>query len=499
MAKWWLALALVALLALPTSTLAHGDHGHDHDHDEDDESEGTVSEVAVLTAETFDDHIKGNDVTLVEFYAPWCGHCKALAPEYDKASIELSHKASLAKVDCTEHRDLCSKYGVQGFPTIKLFRSDNSEPTDYDQARSAAAIVKFMLKQKQPAYNSLTKESEIAEASSKDGISVIAYIPASDQSAIDTFVSVARALRNDYEFSLVTDAALGATGSPRATLHRKFDNPTVTFDGQWTSDALTEFVRRNAFPLVGEIGPENYQKYVERGLPLAWLFLHKENDQAVLAAAKEVAPEFASSLSIVWLDGVRWADHGKTFGLNGATPGIVVEDRTARKNYVLPQNDQAVSVASLRAHFAGFVDGTLQATMKSEAIPESNEGPVTVLVGKTFEQVVMDPTKDVFVEFYAPWCGHCKTLAPKYEKLGEMFDDEENVVIAKVDATENDTPADIKGFPTLIFYPANNKAAPLTYSGDRTEQAMAKWIREHASTLKGKKRAAAAGDGKEEL
>ncbi len=59
-----------------------------------------------------------------------------------------------------------------------------------------------------------------------------------------------------------------------------------------------------------------------------------------------------------------------------------------------------------------------------------------------------------------------------------------SIVIAKIDATENDTPVDIRGFPTLMFYPADDKANPLTYEGDRTEQAMATFVRENASTLK---------------
>jgi len=57
----------------------------------------------------------------------------------------------------------------------------------------------------------------------------------------------------------------------------------------------------------------------------------------------------------------------------------------------------------------------LKVHLKSEEIPENNNGPVSIVVGKNFESIVMDSTKDVLIEFYAPWCGHCKTLAPIFD------------------------------------------------------------------------------------
>ena len=63
-----------------------------------------------------------------------------------------------------------------------------------------------------------------------------------------------------------------------------------------------------------------------------------------------------------------------------------------------------------------------------------------VVVGENFEAIVNDPTKDVLIEFYAPWCGHCKSLEPKYKELGEKLAGVKDIVIAKMDATANDVP-----------------------------------------------------------
>merc|ERR1711974_465315 len=85
-------------------------------------------------------------------------------------------------------------------------------------------------------------------------------------------------------------------------------------------------------------------------------------------------------------------------------------------------------------------------------------------------------------EFYAPWCGHCKALAPKYDDLASLYADSEwkdKVVVAKVDATANDVPDEIQGFPTIKLYPAGAKSEPVTYSGSRTVEDLIKFVKEN--------------------
>jgi len=128
-----------------------------------------------------------------------------------------------------------------------------------------------------------------------------------------------------------------------------------------------------------------------------------------------------------------------------------------------------------------FVEGKIAPSIKSEPIPETQEGPVHVIVANNFEDVVIHNEKDVLVEFYAPWCGHCKNLAPKYEELAKLYFDNpeyaDKVIVAKVDATSNDVPVDIQGFPTIKLYPSGAKGSPVDYAGARTVEDLANFIK----------------------
>jgi protein disulfide-isomerase A6 len=98
--------------------------------------------VVELNPNNFDNRVKDSDgVWIVEFYAPWCGHCKTLAPEYQKAAKALKGIIGVGAIDCDQHKSLCGQYDVKGFPTIKVFGNNKKKPSDYQGARTTVGIV----------------------------------------------------------------------------------------------------------------------------------------------------------------------------------------------------------------------------------------------------------------------------------------------------------------------------------------------------------------------
>lgn len=111
---------------------------------------------------------------------------------------------------------------------------------------------------------------------------------------------------------------------------------------------------------------------------------------------------------------------------------------------------------------------------------------VTDLTDANFEQIALSPEKAVMVKFYAPWCGHCKSMAPKYDKLASIFSGEKDVVVAKLDATEYPELAqryEVTGYPTVKFFPFGS-TVPVSYDGPREVEPMLSYLNEQASTFR---------------
>ena len=152
-------------------------------------SGGGKDEVIVLDASNFDQIVYGSkDIWMVEFYAPWCGHCKALEPEYKAAASQLKGSAKLAKMDCDDEKNkpVCGRMRVEGFPTIKYWdyglRKGDGKAKPYNGERTATGIKNFMsdLADKadiEPEIIEINSQKKYASNCEGPTICVIAFLP----------------------------------------------------------------------------------------------------------------------------------------------------------------------------------------------------------------------------------------------------------------------------------------------------------------------------------
>uniref|UniRef100_A0A6M2DVV2 Protein disulfide-isomerase A6 homolog n=1 Tax=Xenopsylla cheopis TaxID=163159 RepID=A0A6M2DVV2_XENCH len=149
-------------------------------------SKDDSKDVVELTDSNFDKLVmKSDEMWLVEFYAPWCGYCKNLAPHWAKAASELKGKVKLGALDATVHSSKASQYGVQGYPTIKFFgpgKKDSDSVTDYDGGRTSSDIVNWALDKLSenipaPEIIELINEDVASKACLKAPLCIVSVLP----------------------------------------------------------------------------------------------------------------------------------------------------------------------------------------------------------------------------------------------------------------------------------------------------------------------------------
>uniref|UniRef100_A0A8C0PU15 protein disulfide-isomerase n=2 Tax=Canis lupus familiaris TaxID=9615 RepID=A0A8C0PU15_CANLF len=401
--------------------------------------------VLVLHKGNFEEALAAHKYLLVEFYAPWCGHCKALAPEYAKAAGTLKAEGSeirLAKVDATEESDLAQQYGVRGYPTIKFFKNgDTAAPREYTGDVESDFAKQFLL---------------AAEA--------IDDIPFGITSNSDVF----------SKYQLSKDGVV---------LFKKFDEGRNNFEGEISKEKLLDFIKHNQLPLVIEFTEQTAPKIFGGEIKThILLFLPKSvsDYDSKLSNFKKAAERFKGKILFIFID----SDHTDNqrilefFGLKKeecpAVRLITLEEEMTKYK---PESTE-LTAEKIEDFCHRFLEGKIKPHLMSQELPEDwDKQPVKVLVGKNFEEVAFDEKKNVFVEFYAPWCGHCKQLAPIWDKLGETYKDHENIVIAKMDSTANEVEAvKVHSFPTLKFFPASADRTVIDYNGERTLDGFKKFL-----------------------
>ncbi|PWA21288.1 hypothetical protein CCH79_00018433 [Gambusia affinis] len=347
-------------------------------------------DVLVLHFNNFDRALSENEFLLIEFYAPWCGHCKEFEPIYAEVAEKLKEEEAgmrLAKVDAIEEKELADEFEVGSFPTLKF---------DDD--------------------------------------------------------------REDYVWSE----------------EEKLDKHN-----------LTAFIKENSLELIISFNPEVADKIFASRIRLhSLLFINStvQGQLQLVEEAKAVAKEFKGKMLFVLIDVTQALSHVLNyFGVSESdAPTARIIHMETQKKFSIPSG--ALTADSLWLLCQEVVDGIAMPYYRTEEIPENwDKEPVKVLVGKNFKSVALDPAKNfplhsVSVCVDAPWCGHCKELAPIWDQLGEKYADHENIIIAKMDATANEVESlVISGFPTIKYYPAEGKEV-VDYTGNRDLETFRKFL-----------------------
>ena len=148
----------------------------------------------------------------------------------------------------------------------------------------------------------------------------------------------------------------------------------------------------------------------QAGIPLAYIFSESADERTALASTlKPIAEKHKGKINIATIDAKAFGQHAQNLNLEvGKWPAFAIQDPVKNQKFPMEGAGGDLTEKAVGKFVDDFVAGKVEASVKSEPIPEKQEGSVTVVVAKNYKEVVMDDKKDVLVEFYAPWCGHCK-------------------------------------------------------------------------------------------
>jgi protein disulfide-isomerase A1 len=323
--------------------------------------DGSVIE---LHDSNIDAAISAFDYILIDFYAPWCGHCKRLTPELEKAApvlAGLKNPIMIAKVDADKYSRLASKYEIDGFPTLKIFM--HGVPSDYYGPRKADLLVKFLKKFVAPDVTILESDSAVTEFVESAGTSFPLFLGFGlEESVISNlgakykkkgWFSVAKDFSEDmmvmYDFDKVP--ALVA-------IHPSYNERSV-FYGPFEDEFIEEFIKQSMFPLALPINLETLKllKYDDRKIVLTIVDDEEHDKSKELIKIIKAAASANRDYVFGYVGFKQWQDFAESFEVNKKTllPKMVVWD--GNEDYFSVIGSDSIAEEDQGSQITRFLEG----------------------------------------------------------------------------------------------------------------------------------------------
>lgn len=428
------------------------------------------SGVWVLSSSNIDQAFSIQSNILIEFYAPGCGHCEKLAPEYTKAAqklLNLNPPIHIGKVNGLENESLLSKYKIKGFPTLLYFI--DGEAINYTGDRTEDSIFSFVYYKSRPKVTVISLEDELDHFLTHYKTNAVLFSP-KDSKEFKVFETVSKDFDNVGFIWTESKkiAEIFECKQPELILLKNLRNERARFEEEFNKTSLTEFIKKNKAPIVMDFDMETIS------------LIFKDNKAAILLLSdsyEKFKVDFETlsmmhkrSLLFVQAD-LNTAAEGRlasflTLSSNDQPTAIIIDPLNNLAKYKIRGQ---LSYSALNNFINDWIDGKADKFLKSQPVPEHifDKDNIRVLVGHNFKEVVFDEKFDVVVQFYSEYCTGCSEFNQYFVELANgKLSKRKGLVFAKVNMDKNDLDDFVvDGMPSMIAFTKDNKDG-VVFAGD---------------------------------
>lgn len=433
--------------------------------------------------------VEENEYVLVLGYAPWCSRSAELMPRFAEAANVLKGLGSpllMAKLDAERYPKAASSLGIKGFPTLLLFVNGTSQP--YTGGFSSEEMVVWARKKTgSPVIriDSITEANEFLKQHAMYAVGLFENFEGPDHKE---FVNAATA-ENEIQFVETSDSEVAKVLHPVAKPTKLFfglvksePEQHTSLDGDLSADRILHFLENKKFPLVTIMTEANSAKvYASPKKLQVYVFAEADELKKVHEPLQDIARKFNSEIMLVAVD-IGEDNLAKPFltlfGLEDSEETIVIGfDYNGNLKYLLESDPTSINIEEF---CAGLVRRTLPPYYKSRPIPENKNATILTVVGKTFDDLVLNSPTNIFLEVHTPWCITCETTSKQVEKLAKHFKGLDSLVFSRIDVSTNEHPKLlVEDYPTLLFYPATDKSNPIKFPTKSGLKELAALINRH--------------------